>query len=596
MVTRVPVLEVRPCLDRGRFPAKVVPGEELKIDAIVLSDDVAVGAAVVLTDPSGLDRPPVPMQDLGDDFWTCTVVTDDVGDWSYRIMSWQEPLRTWAARVVPDIERGADIVGVLAHGSSLLLGIGDLDPAALQISQDLLDDLVAPHERLAEALVYIDSLPEEVGRVAVEIGDALPLRVDPQRALVGAWYQLFPWSEGAIAQPDGSIEPGNLRSAVKRLEAVAAMGFDVVRLPPVHPTTSRDPWEVGAASGGHLAIDPRLGTLDDFATFVSEARRLRLEVALELSWTVTSAHPWLAEHPQWLVPTGDDTWRLDVDADPDAVYRAVHHLVTAWIDRGVTGFVVQDAHRWPLVFWEHLLGALRRDHPDVVLLAEGDSSPAQAHALAMAGFHQTTPPLHRALGARDVEAVLQDMGRGAVSRGHLLASSSHRIAQSLTPGSVANFRAWAGLAALGSPAWGMATGFEHAEGGSDRAGRRRSPDVLGPVVRTDRSRSLEPFIARLNELRRLHPALLHRKGLVLHRVHHAGVVAFSRVGAGEEVLVVVDLFPAFSKSVSVQAARPNAQGRVRDVVDDSWHDVEAVQLDPEHPVRVFVSSDERPAG
>jgi starch synthase (maltosyl-transferring) len=561
MVARVPVLEVRPCLDRGQFPAKLVPGETLRIDAIVLPDDLEVGAAVVLTDPDGKTREPVPMRHEGEHLWSATIGIDQVGAWTYHVESWQEPLRSWAARVVDDIDHGADPDTLLAHGSALVVGLGDRDPAALQVADDLLDEQVPAHERLAEALAYVASLPAEVGRAHVGTTDPLPLRVDPERALVGAWFEVAPRRPGA--------GPARLDALGPTLERAAAAGFDVVRLPPLHPTTA-EPWSGGPAADDLGVVDPRLGTIDDFLTLVDHAHRLGLEVALELSWTISAAHPWLAQHPQWWVPVGDDTWRLDLDADPGAAYGAVLEVVRRWIDRGVSAFVVEDAQRWPLAFWEQLLRDVAAAAPDVVLLAEGDPSSAQAHALAMVGFHQTTPPLHRALGVHDVEEVLLGLGRGSVQRPHLLAGSSHRRAPALTGGTAATHHAWAAVAALGAPAWGVVDGF---------VPEADSPDAG--------SSGTEAFLARLNELRRAHPALRRRRGLAVHPVHHAGVLAFSRTDGDDALLVVVDLFPAFPKTVGVRTPLTGDDGRLQDELDGTWHAPESILLDPEHPVRVL---------
>ncbi|WP_082495477.1 maltotransferase domain-containing protein [Aeromicrobium sp. Leaf291] len=555
MVARVPVLEVRPCLDRGRFPAKVVPGEPLRIEAIVLPDDLEVGAAVVLTDPEGKARAPIALRHLGDHLWSATVTTDVVGDWTYHVESWQEPLRSWAARVVSDIDGGADAENVLAHGSALVLGIGDRDPAALQVAEDLLDDAAPAHERLAEALAYVASLPDEIGRLHVDSTDPLPLRVDPERALVGAWYELSPTSTSDLA------------TVTEELARVAALGFDVVRLPPLHPSASANPWDAGPATGEHTSVDPRLGTVDDVLELVEQAHHVGLEVALELAWTISSSHPWLAQHPSWFVPAGDDTWRFDHDGDTGATYAAVLDMVTTWIGRGISAFVVQDAHRWPLALWEQLLHDVRVAAPDVVLVAEGDPSPAQAHALSLVGFHQTTPPLHRALGVHDVEEVLTGIGRGSVTRPQLLASTRHRRSSALTGGSAATFQAWAAVAALGGPAWGVSSTFSPTDDPADE--------------------TVAAFLTRLNELRRSHPALRSRRGLELRPVHHAGVLAFSRTCADDEVLVVIDLFPAFSKTVGVQTTLTGSDGRLQDELDGSWHAAESILLDLEHPVRVL---------
>ncbi len=560
MVARVPVLEVRPCLDRGRFPAKVVPGEPLTVEALVLPDTVDVGAAVVLTAPDGTRREPVPMQHVGDHVWSATVAADEVGAWTYHVESWQESLRTWAARVVSDIDHGADPETVLAHGSALVLALGSEDPAALEVGDDLLDTTTPAHERLAEGLAYVASLPDHLGRADVGSTEPLPLRVDPERALVGAWYRLAP------STPDGT-----LADATARLDHAAALGFDVVRLPPLHPTRGR-PWHAAPVVGAHLDVDARLGTVADLDALVQRAHQVGLEVALELTWTVASGHPWLERHAGWFVPTGDDTWRLDPDAEPAGVLGLVLETLVGWADRGVSAFVVRDAHHWPLGLWEHVLRELAAAAPDVLLLSEGDASPAQAHALALVGFHQTTPALHDALGVADVEDVLAGVGRGSVTRTHLVAAPGGGRSSTLDDGGAATRCAWAAVAALGSPAWETSSTLEEVDGPSSES----EPDVV-------------TFLGRLNELRRAHPALRRRRGLVLHRVHHAGVLAFSRSDGEDTLLVVVDLFPAFPKSVGVPDALGSPGERLQDELDGTWHTLDALTLDPAHPVRVLTA-------
>lgn len=556
MVARVPVLEVRPCIDRGRFAARLVPGETLTIEAIVLPDEGEIGAAVVLTDPAGVARDAVPLEHLGEHVWSARVVVDDVGDWTYHVESWQEPLRTWAGRAVDHIDRGADAETVLAHGSALVLALGDRDPAALEVGEDLLQTTVPAHERLAVALAYVASLPADLGRAHVDATEPLPLRVDPERALVGSWYELTPAADDTLA------------TVTDRLDHVAALGFDVVRLPPLHAVTG-DPWTGGPATASLADVDPRLGDADAVLTFVDQAHRHGLEVALELAWTITSEHPWLAQHPSWFVPVGDDVWRLDPDADPAGVFAAVLDVVLAWVGRGVSGFVVVDAHRWPLALWELLLREVAAAAPDVVVVAEGDSSAAQAHALGLVGFHRTVPPLHRALGVHDVEQVLDSLGRGPAARHHLLASSRHRSAPAVRDGGTATRCAWTAVAALASPGWGVAADLEQVDDAEPDA-----PDVAA-------------FLTRLNAVRRAHPSLRRRRGLRLHTVHHAGVLAFTRTAGDDAVLVVVDLFPAFSKTVDVQDPLGVGDVRLQDELDGTWHTTESIALSPARPVRVL---------
>ena len=250
----------------------------------------------------------------------------------------------------------------------------------------------------------------------------LTVQVDRERALYGSWYEFFPRSEGVQIDPMGRRAPasGTLRTAAKRLDAIAGMGFDVVYLPPVHPigTTFRkgrnntltpaegdpgSPWAIGSAEGGHDALHPDLGTMDDFDAFVARTRELGMEVALDLALQASPDHPWVKEHPEWFTTRADgsiayaenppkkyqDIYPMNFDNDPEGIYAEVLRIVRLWMDHGVRIFRVDNPHTKPLRFWERLLGEIRGTDPDVLFLAEAFTRPAMMRTLAMIGFHQS---------------------------------------------------------------------------------------------------------------------------------------------------------------------------------------------------------------
>ena len=257
-------------------------------------------------------------------------------------------------------------------------------------------------------------LRDQVGR--------MPVLVERLRALYGSWYEFFPRSEGVQFDPMGRREPisGTLRTAARRLEAIADMGFDVVYLPPVHPigTTFRkgrnntlearpgdpgSPWAIGAPEGGHDAIHPDLGTFADFDAFVARARELGLEVAIDLALQASPDHPWVKEHPEWFTTRADgtiayaenppkkyqDIYPINFDNDPEGIYAEVERIVRLWMGHGVRIFRVDNPHTKPLKFWERLLAAIRQTDPDVLFLAEAFTRPAMMATLAKVGFHQS---------------------------------------------------------------------------------------------------------------------------------------------------------------------------------------------------------------
>lgn len=591
MISRVPVLDVRPCILRGTRPARTTVGESWVVEAVLGGTDGAVrGADVVLVDPAGNRRPPVPLAQRDDGTWTADVVADAPGTWHFAVESWLDPIRTWTSTVIDDLDHGADPDGVLAHGSNLLLVLGADDPAAWRIGTDLLDTDAEIADRLAEAFAYVETLEPQIGRRVQESSDAFPVLVESPGALVGAWYQSFPRSDGAQREPDGRVRAGTFATAAKRLEAIAAMGFDTVRLPPVHPRADASPWSVGTARGGHDAVDPELGTAEDLRSYVERARQLGLHVALEMSWEAAPTHPWLQQHPTWWIPARDGHWRLDVDADPRGIAEALAAILREWTQTGIDRFVMTEASSLPAALWEDVLSRLR-DLADLVTVAEGDMTSVEAHALTLAGFSQVTPPLHLCTGVRDVAQLLRSIPLAAVRRPHLQLATATRLSAQLATAAEPHVRTWATVSALGAPTWSTCAGLELLESSVVTDGRRMVDDVHGPVVRDwDDPRSLAGLYTRLNELRRLHPALRSRRGLDVHPVHHAGVLVFTRRAPGDEVTVVADLFPAFEKTVGLSeilVTRPD--GRVQDQLDGSWHRLDSVPLDASTPVRVLTS-------
>ncbi|MGO4757609.1 alpha-1,4-glucan--maltose-1-phosphate maltosyltransferase, partial [Streptomyces sp. 2MCAF27] len=248
----------------------------------------------------------------------------------------------------------------------------------------------------------------------------MPLLVERERALFGSWYELFPRSEGARVAEDRRPLSGTLRTAAERLPAIAAAGFDVVYLPPIHPigTSYRkgpnnalsagpydvgSPWAIGSAAGGHDAIHPDLGTLDDFGHFVERARELRMEVALDFALQCSPDHPWVDKHPEWFHRRADgtiayaenppkkyqDIYPIAFDTDFTGLVRETERVLRFWMSHGVRIFRVDNPHTKPVVFWEKVIGDINRTDPDVIFLAEAFTRPAMMHTLGAIGFQQS---------------------------------------------------------------------------------------------------------------------------------------------------------------------------------------------------------------
>ncbi|WP_229914152.1 maltotransferase domain-containing protein, partial [Streptomyces capitiformicae] len=423
---RIPVIDVRPTVHHGRRPAKAVVGEAFEISAVVFREGHdAVAANVVLRDREGRPGPWTPMRELapGTDRWGATVSAPSEGLWTYAVEGWGDPVATWRHHAQIKIPAGIDTELVLEEGADLYAraaaGVpeGASRGALLAAAERLRDDALPVAARLAGALTpEVDEvLARHPLRELVTSSDPLPLLVERERALFGSWYEFFPRSEGTPEQPHGTF-----RTAARRLPAIAGMGFDVVYLPPIHPigTTFRKgrnntlsptpddvgvPWAIGSAEGGHDAVHPDLGTIEDFDHFVAEARAVGLEVALDFALQCSPDHPWVHKHPEWFHHRPDgtiayaenppkkyqDIYPIAFDADMPGLIAETTRVLRYWMEHGVRIFRVDNPHTKPVVFWEQVIADINRTDPDVIFLAEAFTRPAMMHTLAAAGFQQS---------------------------------------------------------------------------------------------------------------------------------------------------------------------------------------------------------------
>lgn len=630
MITRIPILDVRPQLEGGRFPVKSAVGELFWVQARIFGEGRGeIGAAVILTGPDGLDRPPVPLLPLDNDFWGAEVSADAVGSWSFRIESWSDPLATWLRDAAIRVEADVDVELVLAEGSALLQRANLDDPVFLQELAILRDFDVPVLERLAAGLSLAPYFATTPIREHVDSTAPLPVFVDRERALFGSWYEFFPRSEGARRTNGGGVVTGTLRTAAKRLEAIAGMGFDIVYLPPVHPIGSVNrkgrgnalvaddndpgsPWAIGSAAGGHDAIHPDLGTLDDFDDFVTRAQSLGLEVALDFALQCAPDHPWVAEHPHWFTTRVDgsiafaenppkkyqDIYPLDFDNDFDGLYAEIARILRFWIGHGVTVFRVDNPHTKPLVLWALLLADIGATNPEVIFLAEAFTVPAMLQSLAMVGFHQSYTYITWREDKVGTGKYLEELARETSHflRPNFFVNTPDILPRHLQSGDEAIFKSRAVLAATGSPTWGMYAGFElrehePAETGSEEYLCSEKYEIK--VRDWDRSDSLAPFITRLNELRRRHPALRQLRNLYVQGTNHDSVLCFSKRSGADVIVVVVDLLPGSNKAVRL-SINPADIGLswgmpflLQDELSGQATTADAITISAEQPARIF---------
>ncbi|PWI44185.1 alpha-1,4-glucan--maltose-1-phosphate maltosyltransferase [Streptomyces sp. ICBB 8177] len=662
MIGRIPVLDPSPLVDCGRRPAKAVVGEVFEVSATVFREGHdAVAANVVLRDPAGRCGPWTPMRELapGTDRWGAEVTPTAEGRWTFTVEAWSDPLSTWRHAASVKIPAGIDTDLVLTEGAALheraAAGVPKKDGRAvvLDVVDALRDPARSAADRLAAALEpeVLAVLGRHPLRELVSATRPLPLQVERRRALFGSWYEFFPRSEGAVLKPGEPPVSGTLRTAAERLPAIAAMGFDVVYLPPIHPIGRAyrkgpnnaltagpydvgSPWAIGSPDGGHDAVHPDLGTLADFDAFVERARELRMEVALDFALQCSPDHPWVAKHPQWFHHRADgsiayaenppkkyqDIYPLAFDADFRGLTKETLRVLRHWMDHGVRIFRVDNPHTKPVVFWEKVIGEINRTDPDVIFLAEAFTRPAMMRTLAEVGFQQSYTYFTWRNSKDELTDYLTELSQETahVLRPNLFVNTPDILHAYLQHGGRPAFEARAVLAATLSPTWGVYSGFELCERTPYREGSEeylnsekyelRPRDWAGAEAQ---GRSLAPLLTTLNRLRRRHPALQRLRNLRFHRTDNEAVIAYSKRartadGGHDTVLVVVNLDPHHTREATVSLDMPELGldwhefTPVRDALTGEtyhWGRDNYVRLDPATvPAHVFSLRPSSPIG
>ncbi|MFF4783268.1 alpha-1,4-glucan--maltose-1-phosphate maltosyltransferase [Streptomyces griseorubiginosus] len=597
-IGRIPVRDVRPAVESGRRPAKAVVGETFEVTATVFREGHdAVAANVVLTDPEGRHSPWTPMRELapGSDRWGAEVTVNVEGRWTYRVEAWSDPVSTWRHTARIKVPAGIDAGSVLEEGAELYTraaaGVTEEPQRAvlLAAAKTLADDSLPVATRLAGALTpEVDAvLARHPLRELITASESLPLLVERERALFGSWYEFFPRSEGTPERPHGTF-----RTAARRLPAIAAMGFDVVYLPPIHPigTTFRKgrnntlsagpedvgvPWAIGSPEGGHDAVHPDLGTIEDFDWFVREAASHGLEIALDFALQCSPDHPWVQKHPEWFHHRPDgtiayaenppkkyqDIYPIAFDADMDGLVAETVRVLRHWMGHGVRIFRVDNPHTKPVVFWERVIDDINATDPDVIFLAEAFTRPAMMHTLAQIGFQQSYTYFTWRNTKEELTEYLTELSGEAASymRPNFFANTPDILHAFLQHGGRPAFALRAVLAATLSPTWGIYSGYELAEHTPLREGSEEYLDSEKYQLRArdwDTPDSLAPLITRLNTVRRRHPALQRLRNIRFHHTDNDSVIAYSKRTGDDTVLVVVNLDPHHTHEATVSLDMP----------------------------------------
>ncbi|MEE2524652.1 alpha-1,4-glucan--maltose-1-phosphate maltosyltransferase [Pseudarthrobacter sp. J75] len=652
---RFPITAVQPVVEDGRFPAKAVPGEAITVGATAFREGHdQLGVSAVLFDPQGVERqwvrlrPPRGERGLGTDRWEGLLVPGDPGDWSFAIEAWHDRYGTWHHNAEVKVAAGIDVELMLAEGAALLAeaaddaGRDEADQLTLRRAADALaDESRTAGERLAagfapEVAAAVERLPI---REMVTTSQRYPLLVERDRAGRGSWYEFFPRSEGAVFHPErGTWTSGTFRTAAKRLDAVAEMGFDVLYMPPIHPIGVQhrkgpnntlvagphdpgSPWAIGAKEGGHDSIHPDLGTFEDFDAFVARANELGLEVALDLALQAAPDHPWVESHPEWFTTRIDgsiayaenppkkyqDIYPLNFDNDPEGLSHEILRVVELWVSHGVRIFRVDNPHTKPVWFWEWLIQTVNAKTPGVVFLAEAFTRPAMMHALGRAGFQQSYTYFTWRNTKEELESYFTEVSHEspAFFRPNFFVNTPDILTPYLQFGGPGAFRIRAALAATASPLWGVYAGFELFEhvarpGAEEYIDNEKFEYKARDWEGAARSgRTLAPYLTRLNEIRRAHPALLDLQNLTVHASTDDSTVVYSKHktlpdGSKDTIIVVVNVDPhgARESTVTLDLAAleldqadltPSGHFRVDDLITGQsweWGTDNYVRLDP----------------
>ena len=576
LLRRVVVENVLPQVDCGRFPIKRTVGETVNVTADIHADGHDMLAAVLLHRRAGdAGWSETPMTFVENDRWQGTFPVDALGEYEYTVEGWVDRFASWRHELSTKVGAGQDVSSELLEGAALVAAVS---PERADV---LGDSRVAPARRVAEAL------REDLGRLMAEHPDrsratrfepVLRVSVDRERARFGAWYEMFPRSAG----PDPS-RSATFDEAQAMLPYVASMGFDVLYLPPVHPigrafrkgrnnslTPQPDdpgsPWAIGSEEGGHTAIEPGLGTIDDFDRFVAAAARHGLEIALDIAFQASPDHLYVREHPEWFRRRPDgtikyaenppkkyqDIYPINFESeDWEGLWRELKGVFDFWIGHGVKIFRVDNPHTKPFRFWQWALAELKRDHPDTIFLSEAFTRPKVMQYLAKSGFSQSYSYFTWRNTKQELTEYFTELTQSDVReymRPNLFANTPDILHAYLQRGGKPAFEVRLVLAATLGASYGMYSGFELAERVPVREGSEEYLDSEKYQIRHrdyEQAGSLAELIGRVNGIRRDHPALQHDWGLSFHQTDNPELLAYAKRSADgrDTVMIVVNLDP-----------------------------------------------------
>ena len=614
---RVNVLDITPSAENGLYPARVELGEAFKVTAqVFIEGRTKAGATVSVRNTRGTEKARFPMTctNPGLDRWEAMVKIGDhsdlkpwedgyadvkkqLGEWHIVVEGWEDTYASWLHDAQIKVEVGDDVENALESGAQLLerwAGARDSKLTAddkktlREAAKTVADKSLDATARLAAATTDAIASLHETNPLRDGLSASNPqrFRVERPKSSFAAWYQFFPRSEGAYFDADGKIVQGTLKTALSGLDRAKAEGFDIVYLPPIFPigVTNRkgrnntlvagpddpgSPFGIGSELGGHDTVDPLLGTMDDFKALCQRAHELGLEIALDFALQCSPDHPWVKAHPNWFrhKPDGSiafaenppkkyqDIYPIDFNADMPGIEKEVERIMNLWIEAGVTIFRIDNPHTKPVRFWQDVIAAVTKKHPEILFLAEAFTRPGMMRALSYVGFTQS----HCYFPWRNTKDELEEYlpvtngDDGYYQHNTFWPTTPDILTAYVRDNGVAGHCVRAVLAAMGSPSWGIYNGYELIEN-KQRPGFEEQIDNEKYEVKVrDWSKAKQYGVAEmltaLNKIRRAHPAALSYHNLTVLPTSDPNILAFARhtpaeltgTGQADTLIVVVNL-------------------------------------------------------
>jgi starch synthase (maltosyl-transferring) len=565
--------DIYPLIDGGQFPVKRIVGEPIDVWADIYRDGhEVISAALVWRREQDRDWQRAAMKHSGNDRWGGSFTPESPGRYVYAIEAWTDDFATWRHGFELKQKAGQDITLDALEGAGMLTKAQGVGPAAAAVILHQCEEYLQTGDAAPLLIPELgEAMAESQWRPDLTRSMLFPLMVDRPLARNGAWYEMVPRSQGTIPGLHGTF-----KDCVARLPDVAAMGFDVIYFTPIHPIGRSNrkgrnnalnaaegdpgsPYAIGAAEGGHDAVHPELGTLEDFRDFVDACKAVDIEVALDFAVQCSPDHPWLAQHPGWFRKRPDGSMRYAENppkkyqdiVNPDfgcedagSLWDALRDVVLFWIDQGVKIFRVDNPHTKPLQFWQWLIREVQLRHPDVIFLAEAFTRPKLMKGLAKLGFTQSYTYFTWRTQKGELEAYLReltDYPERDFYRPNFFVNTPDILPFHLQSGEPWMFKSRFALAATLSSAYGIYNGFELIEH-EPIPGKEEYLDSEKYEIKVrdwEQPGNIKPYISAINRARRGNAALQQISNLAFVPIDDANVIGFVKQSVDHSNTVAV---------------------------------------------------------